>query len=361
MKKILILEPYFGGSHKNFLEGLMRNVEADYTMLTLPARKWKMRMQLSAQWFVEQLGNFAREERSFDTVLCSTFVDVAVFRSLVCKLDGWRNSAKICLYFHENQFAYPNRTKDSSLYHFTSINFNSALSADAIAFNSEFNRVSFVDGCNRYLKFASDMKFENIIKEIKNKSVVISPGIEFSAIDSVNRKETSLEPVIVWNHRWEHDKNPEVFFNALETLKKKNIKFRLIILGQSFRQSPECFDLALKNFQEEIIHFGFVDSYAEYVQQLSKGTIVVSTSSHEFYGISIIEAVRAGCRPFLPNRLSYPELFPHEYLYEDGNLLRQLEHIVTENRPMTTDVTLELTDRFGWGALAARYNSWLLS
>lgn len=361
MKKILILEPYFGGSHKSFLEGLMQNVKADYTVLTLPARKWKMRMQLSAQWFVEQLGKLPFERRKFDSVLCSTFVDVAVFRALVSKLDGWCCNAKICLYFHENQFAYPNRIKDTSLYHFTSINFNSALSADTIAFNSDFNRTSFAEGCRRYLKFASDMRFDNVLQDIESKSVVISPGIEFADIDLDGDGEKNAGPVIVWNHRWEHDKNPDLFFVGLKNLKKKNIKFKLIVLGQSFRQSPECFEEAESLFKNEILHFGFVDSYTEYVEQLKRGTIVVSTSDHEFYGISIIEAVRAGCRPLLPNRLSYPELFPEEFLYEDVGFLAQLEKVVKENRQVASEHCVELTEKYSWRELTARYETWLLS
>lgn len=361
MRKVLILEPYFGGSHKSFLEGLMNEVQAEYTMLTLPARKWKMRMQLSAPWFVEQLGHFTCEQRRFDTVLCSTFVDVAVFRCLVGKLEGWNNDAKICLYFHENQFAYPNRINDAGLYQFTAINFNSALSADSIAFNSEFNRLSFMDGCSRYLGFASDMKFEDILPELERKSVVIFPGIEFSKIDGLRCKERRQVPTIVWNHRWEHDKNPEVFFSALETLKKKGIRFRLIVLGQSFLRSPECFQRAEKNFADEILHFGFVDSYDGYIDWLMKGTIVVSTSNHEFYGISILEAVRAGCRPLLPERLSYPELFPRKYLYGERDFVSQLEQLVVENTQLSAQSAIELTDRYSWDAVSARYDTWLFS
>ena len=55
MKRVLILEAYYGGSHKLFLQGLQKAVKADYTLFTLPARKWKMRMQLSAIWFAEQI------------------------------------------------------------------------------------------------------------------------------------------------------------------------------------------------------------------------------------------------------------------------------------------------------------------
>ena len=36
------------------------------------------------------------------------------------------------------------------------------------------------------------------------------------------------DPVILWNHRWEYDKNPEFFFNTLSKLKKNGF-FRYLI------------------------------------------------------------------------------------------------------------------------------------
>ena len=359
MRKILILEPYYGGSHKQFLQGLMDNICAEYVVLSLPARKWKMRMQLSAQWFIEQLENVDPDQRQFDTVLCSTFIDVAVFRALACKLSGWNHATRICLYFHENQFAYPNRTNDKSLYQFTAINFNSALASDSIAFNSEFNRITFMEGCRRYLKFSSDMKFTGLVEKIEDSSIVIHPGMDFSVIDGVRAGENKDEPVIVWNHRWEHDKNPDEFFFGLRLLKTKGISFKLIIMGQSFMRNPECFENAHKEFNQELIHYGFAESYENYAKLLGEATIVVSTSNHEFYGISVIEAVRAGCRPLLPNRLSYPELFPKEYLYTEGMFPSQLEKIVTENKQITVKSAKELTNDFSWSSLKPKYQKWL--
>jgi hypothetical protein len=36
--------------------------------------------------------------------------------------------------------------------------------------------------------------------------------------------------------------------------------------------------------------------------------VIVSTAEHEFFGLSVCEAIAAGAFPLLPDRLSYPEL-----------------------------------------------------
>ncbi len=359
MKRILILEPYYGGSHKHFLEGLQRYVTKDYTILTLPARNWKMRMQLSAPWFVEQIKARPIAENYFDSVLCSSFIDVAVLRSLLSSVDGWNQGARILTYFHENQFVYPQQFKQPINHHFMSINFHSALTSDGIAFNSVYNRESFFCGCRKSLNSATDMKFPGIIEELSGKSRILSPGVEFSGIDKVQWKKSTDIPVIVWNHRWEHDKNPESFFLALEELDQRGVDFRLIVLGQSFNDSPECFSRAKKKYKDKIIHYGFVQSYQRYIELLSKGDIVVSTSHHEFYGISIIEAVRAGCIPILPDRLSYPELFEEKFLYSDNSLPESLEKAIKQQSRLTPESARAMTDQFSWQSLKRRYSEWL--
>ncbi|MFW2366696.1 MAG: tRNA-queuosine alpha-mannosyltransferase domain-containing protein, partial [Desulforhopalus sp.] len=183
MQRVLILEPYFGGSHKHFLEGLQAHVAADYTLLSLPARKWKMRMQLSAVWFVHQIKNLSPDNRHFDTVLLSTFVDAAVFRAMVCQVPGWAPDTKIVTYYHENQFAYPQQYRESDNRQFTAINVTSALASDAIAFNTSFNRDTFLHGCRMYQQKISDMDFPDLAETLLAKSRVIHPGIDFKTID----------------------------------------------------------------------------------------------------------------------------------------------------------------------------------
>lgn len=359
MKRILILEPYYGGSHKHFLEGLQKYVHGEYVLFTLPARKWKMRMQLSAPWFSEQIKSLPISERYFDSVLCSTFVDVAVLRSLLGSIDGWNHDAKVLTYFHENQFVYPQRFDQPTQHQFTSINFHSALASDGIAFNSVYNQDSFLAGCGKKLRAASDMKFPGMVEGLAHKSRILFPGVEFSEIDKIKWKTSTDIPVIVWNHRWEHDKNPESFFLALDVLEQRGIDFRLIVLGQSFKNSPECFVQAESKFKDKILHYGFAPSRQKYIELLSLGDIVVSTSLHEFYGISIIEAVRAGCLPILPNRLSYPELFDKKFLYNDNVLPDVLEEVITEQSRLPQKTARAMTDEFSWLSLQNNYSEWL--
>ena len=360
LPRILVVEPYFGGSHRLFLRGLRDHVEAQYTFLTLPARRWKMRMQLSAPWFAEQVCQLAREERGFDAVLCSSFVDVAVLRALLSRVAGWNGAARFCTYFHENQFVYPNRMGGAGTHQFTSINFMSAVASDRLAFNSEYNLRTFLDSSHRYLKKSADMCILGSHQEVAKKSIVLYPGLEYSHIDGLRRGKKATEPVIVWNHRWEHDKNPEEFFAALRSLQMRGLAFKLILLGQSFDTAPECFARAEHYFGERIIHCGYVESRREYAALLSMGDIVVSTSTHEFFGISVLEAVRAGCRPLLPARLSYPELFPARFLYEEGELEARLAHLLETGEQLAASEAMRLTARYDWRLQRERYQHWLL-
>jgi glycosyltransferase involved in cell wall biosynthesis len=358
-RRVLVVEPYFGGSHRQFLEGLIRHVEADFVFLVLPARKWKMRMQLAAPWIIAELEKMPLEERRFDTLLASTFVDLGLLRALTTMLPGWDPRTRFCLYFHENQFAYPSQLKDPGFFQFTGINLNSALAADSLAFNSEFNRRSFLAGVTSLLKKAADMSFPDMGEKLRVKSRVIFPGITFDGVAA--SVEESREAVIVWNHRWEADKNPEEFFCALRALRARKVPFKLLLLGQSFRFHPACFDRVEEEFAENLLHCGFVESREEYLRLLGRGTVVVSTAVHEFYGIAVIEAVRAGCVPLLPARLSYPELFPQKDLYNKGELVeRLLAHCRAPHR-LSAATAAGLTRRFSWQTVAADYEDWLFT
>jgi glycosyltransferase involved in cell wall biosynthesis len=359
MKRVLIVEPYYGGSHQFFLEGLQSHVAAEYTLFTLPARKWKMRMQLSALWCIQAIENLQPSARWFDTVLCSSFVDVAVLRALSGKVKGWNQEARFCTYFHENQFEYPERHIVSKNFHFAAINFHSAVASDRVAFNSGYNSETFFACCRRYLLAASEMDVSGVLDELQNKSGVLYPGLNFQSIDRQKKGDGPGPAIIVWNHRWEHDKNPGGFFKVLHCLSSLGIDFRLMLLGQNYPKSPKCFAEAKMAFPEKIIHYGHVASYADYIDLLCRGHIVVSTAVHEFFGIAVLEAVRAGCIPIVPDRLAYPELFPPIYLYQEDELQDKLAIALRSYSRLPPETAKAITEKFSWHTLAPSYSQWL--
>ena len=356
-KHILLLEPYYGGSHKAFLHGLSRYVDMEFTLVTLPARKWKMRMQTAAPWLAEQIVDLCKNGEHFDGMLCSTFLDLAVLRSLLARAGIWLPAA---VYFHENQFAYPGRIRDPGYFQFTGINLSTALCADLLAFNSRFNFDSFLSGIRKFIAKVSDVSLHDVIAQIQAKSSVLYPGLDFSDIDNIAPQPRSGTPVLIWNHRWEHDKNPNTFFHALYELDATGVDFGLIVLGQNFHDRPPVFAEAEKRLARHIIHFGYVNDRARYVRLLHQGDLVVSTAGHEFFGMSVLEAARAGCRPLVPDRLSYVELYADQFRYRSGSLVKTLRAALAslpdqEGRGEYSKIATP----YAWPSLAGRYTAWL--
>lgn len=352
MLQVLVLEPYYGGSHKAFLQGL-RRLPFHFDYMTLPARKWKWRMRLAAPYYAATL---ERWDRRYDRILCSPFLDVATFRGLG---PPWVRKVPLLTYFHENQFAYPVQVKDERDFHFALTNLTTALASDGIAFNSAYNMDSFLDGTERLLRKSYDLTLDNPSASIRKKSRILAPGIDFSKIDEAPSRPPGRTPVIIWNHRWEHDKNPEAFFDALFRLDREGVDFEVVILGKSYRDHPAIFDDALEKLAPRILHFGYAQSAGDYARWLKRGDLVVSTASHEFFGVAIVEAVRAGCRPLLPRRLAYPELFPQSYLFDEENFLPRLRQAISDRKRLSVEESRSLTDRFCWDRVGHEYQAWI--
>jgi glycosyltransferase involved in cell wall biosynthesis len=355
MPRVLLLEPYYGGSHKQFLTGLQHHVACKFSLLTLPARKWKMRMQLSAPWFAERIAQLVTAGSRFDAILCSTFLDVAVLRSLLANRGIY---LPLGIYFHENQFSYPGQVPDHGMFQFSAINFTSALCADLLAFNSQYNLATFLQGVRGYLKKATDMKLFSCVDMVRAKATVMYPGMDYALIDKTPEQTKNSDPVIVWNHRWEHDKDPVTFFETLFALHKK-YAFKLIILGEQFRHQPAIFSLAKQRLADRLLQFGYVQSKGEYAALLKQSDIIVSTAIHEFFGISVLEGVRAGCLPLVPDRLSYQELFPSQFRYSGDSLGKHLGRLLHSKSTLDSHQSRQLTDKYSWTKLAPLYSNWL--
>ena len=205
------------------------------------------------------------------------------------------------------------------------------------------------------------MKVVDLVDQILAKSRVLPPGIDFRPMDRAAKQQHRTDlSVIVWNHRWEHDKDPEFFFHALEQLAGEGVDFRLLVLGEHFRNRPDIFSRVEEIFQRQLLHFGYAPDREAYAAFLGRGDIVVSTARHEFFGIAVLEAVRAGCWPLVPDRLAYVENFPDRYRYKDVSFVARLRELLQTRPAMEQEERLELTERFSWARLGRRYHAWLL-
>jgi glycosyltransferase involved in cell wall biosynthesis len=318
--QIVYLEPFDGGSHAQFTRALTAMDWARWTSLTLPARHWKWRMRGAASHFALEHADVL--SREFDLLIASAYLPLAELIGLVPAL------AEIprVLYFHENQLAYPVQEgrEDPRDLHFGFTQLVSGLAATRLAFNSAHNRDSFLEAGARLLASMPDAVPAGWIERLTARSEVWPLPLALPAHSGFADRplaERSGGPLIVWNHRWEFDKGPDVFFDALERLKARGVAFRLAVCGNRFRRVPPVFERARARLADCIEHWGTLATRDEYLALLARAQLCVSTAAHEFFGISMLEATHMGARPLVPDRLAYPEHFPVEYRYADDDAL----------------------------------------
>ncbi|GAB1601070.1 Hypothetical predicted protein [Argonauta hians] len=414
---IILLEAFYGGSHKQLIDYLALNIPKCY-LFKLSAKKWHWKARTSALYFSEII---PENEDTYRTLFTSSVLNLA---ELVALRPDLARLHKV-IYFHENQLIYPIRKEQNRDFQYGYNQILSCIVADIIIFNSEFNKSSFLENINRFLNIIPDYHPKNIDQKIApkcrvlyfplsvqdcvkeslpdNKYSVLTHGSMMDTFVDKVIKETgngcknemlqcsqavvkvltqppanSLDPVnhpntsqcvldslneancqilhIVWPHRWEHDKDPEKFFHVLNKLHEENLQFEVSVIGQSFSEIPDIFTESKEKLKSHVKNWGFVESKRDYYEILKTADVVVSTANHEFFGVSMLEAVHFGCYPLCPNKLVYPEIFPECYLYNtEQQLFKKLKgfckfpHL---SRILPKKIDLQ---RFSWKQLRDSY------
>lgn len=351
--RIALLESYYGGSHRVWADGYKRFSRHDIDLITLPAQYWKWRMQGGAISLARLL------ETKPDCILASSMLDLSILRALTYRRLG---HVPLALYLHENQLSYPQNQRQGHGWRYGFINYVSALTADAVFFNSEYHRRDFLAQLPRMLKHFADFNELQTIDEIAAKSRVLPPGMDLRRYDAYRCAKGTGEPkLILWNHRWEADKDPASFIKSLLELAEAGYDFRIAITGQRFGAMPDAFQAAQSQLGDRIVQFGYLESFASYAKLLWQADYVVSTAWQEFFGISVCEAIYCGCLPILPDRLNYPYLLTEDLkaacLYQRGRLSAQLRyHLVSDARHDATALQKKIA-AFDWRELAPKYDA----
>ncbi|MFA6686941.1 MAG: glycosyltransferase, partial [Desulfuromonas sp.] len=210
----------------------------------------------------------------------------------------------------------------------------------------------------------------DLVEAIAQKSVTLPLGLDLAALDSQRGKGADTDvsapvrskiPLILWNHRWEYDKNPAEFFRALFALQEQGVEFNLAVLGEVYRRQPPIFAEARKRLDAHIVHWGYVENYAEYGAWLWRADILPVTSVHDFFGISVVEALYCGCYPLLPHRLAYPEHVPEELhaqcFYTDfDDLVRRLARVCNSHPVASASEIRHHVAAYAWEQMAPKYD-----
>ena len=352
--RVFLIEPYYTGSHQAWVDGWMASSRHEVHAVTMEGRFWKWRMHGGPVTVAADATSLAASVGLPDAIVASSMLDLATFKGLVGNDLG---NPPSLLYMHENQLTYPlsPRTRGEDL-SYAFVNWRAMLTADAVVFNTDYHRDAFFEAVGPFLKNFPDYRHLDLVESVEAKSSVIGVGIPIRA----SIETPGASPLILWNQRWEYDKNPVEMFEILYAVADQGIDYRLAICGENFRQTPTEFEDAQQHLGERIVQFGFAED-DRYDELVADSDVVVSTAHHEFFGISVAEAMASGAFPVVPNRLSYPEMVPAAVhplcLYKTTEqAVSLLANALTTDRSEVTAACTQAMAPFGWDRIGPAYD-----
>jgi len=373
----------------------------------MSSERWKWRMLVAAAEFESSVAT------DDDILIVDGMLDVS---TLVALLRSRNNNSgthhhhqcpKIYVYMHENQLTTPFTQQDrdrqkQTHWHYGLVHWRSLQVADGLIFNSRQHLTVFTEMLPKLIRQQCprdtvQWHLDRVHELLQTKCTVLRYGLELEQLvqfqtppppsslsqlpsaaaaspqtkkqkltDDPKKSETETPPIILWNARLEEDKDPKAFFQLLCYLRKQGVPFRLIVLGTDPSKGQvwyEKFRTAFGN--QELLHIGFCTDRSEYSYWLHQANVTISTAQHETFGASIVESVFCGALPLLPNRLSYPELFPVDqfpnHFYETHNdcfdKLIALFQLSNEERTIVSEKTKAAVAQYQWSIMGTVYDN----
>ncbi len=360
--RILWLDAFHAGSHRSVAQGYVDHSRHEVTLIGMNAAGgWRWRMRGAAVSFTQRIherwGNQPLTDH-FDVLVVTDMLDLATWLGLNRDLV---RGLRVVLYMHENQLIYPlpaGRARDDA---WAWINYTSMLAADAVLFNSVFHRDRLLAALPQLPRKYHDFHELDAVARIAPKCSILYPGIDLRRFDGAQPVATTGPLTILWNSRWDYDKQPLVFFAAIEELIAQGADIALIVLGEYVDQGNAAFAGYRERLAARTLHWGYVPDAATYRDWLARADIVVSTAIQEFFGIAVIEAAYCGAVPVLPRRLAYPELVPptlHDLLLYDTDdaLVPQLLRVLAEYHRIDRQLIQSWASQYDWVRVRDQYD-----
>ncbi|XP_072114720.1 tRNA-queuosine alpha-mannosyltransferase isoform X2 [Mobula birostris] len=396
---VLMIEAFCGGSHKQLLDLLQEEIEG-CSVFTLTAKKWHWRARTAALYFTQTIPPSDNYSLVADVVVFNSAFNMESF------LKGIGSFMKLIPDHRPKDLEKLIRPKCQVLYF--PIRFPDVtrfLPAHKLCQTPQMTGVQDIENGKGLEGLIALQKYKHDDELMRNSSVLephpaerreglSSPTESLEELNHIKKSEgtsayhggedkehmafnlcsrlscnseenynvaSQYKPLhIVWPHRWEHDKDPELFFKTLLKLKEDGLTFEVSVLGETFTDIPDIFAEARRELGSSVLHWGYQSSKDDYLKVLCTADIVISTAKHEFFGVAMLEAVHCGCHPLCPKALVYPEIFPEMYLYATAQqLFKKLQNFckrpdLIRRKPVEVNLA-----RFSWVVLRGKFRSLL--
>ncbi|XP_004405845.1 PREDICTED: glycosyltransferase-like domain-containing protein 1 isoform X3 [Odobenus rosmarus divergens] len=360
---LLIVEPFYGGSHKQLVDLLQEELE-DCVLYTLPAKKWHWRARTAALYFSQNIP-ISEQYRILFASSVLNLTELAALRPDLGKL-------KKILYFHENQLVYPVKKCQERDFQYGYNQILSCLVADVVVFNSVFNMESFLTSIGKFMKLIPDHRPRDLESIIRPKCQVIYFPIRFPDVSRFmpKNKTTHLQKILIL--KGDGGTAPSMALPFQQEQKGSEN-----LLKNSNSESGPCNAAPQENLGSSLTQesdwrtCNSSDNSSSHDQEntqnttfnprdISGGIDDPQRPLHIVWPHRWLEAVYCGCYPLCPKDLVYPEIFPAEYLYSTPEQLsKRLQNFC--KRPDIVRKHLykgEMTP-FSWAALHGKFRSLL--
>lgn len=142
------------------------------------------------------------------------------------------------------------------------------------------------------------------------------------------------ENIIIFPHRWDNEKRPDVFVQWMEELYKQRQDFKVLITTSrpKFRSNSDwLLDMLYDATFPREIKEGLTK--AEYYQLMSEAKVFVSTTIEENFGYCLVEAITCGAQPLVPFDYSHPEILQQDsnFMYNTKGAFLDLINVMLDN------------------------------
>ena len=215
---------------------------------------------------------------------------------------------------------------------------------------------------NKQIITLSKSSYDEIIKEkiSKFEPKIVNPGIEFYKYKKIAK---SKNPIILFLNRIKKYKGIDIFLEAANKLKEKNIEFWVVGDGDYLKNAKKY---AQQNELKNLKFFGRV-SEGEKIELMQKAWIFVNPSYKEGWGIVNIEANYFGTPVIGSNVAGIKDSVIDGktgllFKYGDYKLLAEKIELLINNKKKLKEISKEAkkwADEFDWDKKAEEYLNFL--